>query len=289
MSRCNICPRRCYADRAVKVGDCGCGEKLKINLAQLHYGEEPIISGEKGSGTIFFSGCNLHCEFCQNFTISQERHGSQYTVEELSQMMLELEGKNAHNINLVTPTHFSMEIKKAIMLAKEKGLKIPIVWNSNGYEEVDTLKQMEGLVDIYLPDLKYSDSDSSFKYSGAKNYPEKARLAIKEMFRQAGNIKLRDSMAYKGVMIRLLVLPHDINSIEETLKWINDEMGNEVFISLMGQYYPTYNAGRYKELSRGITKKEYQFALDIMEKYGFENGFVQDVGSDSDWTPEFIG
>lgn len=288
MSRCNICPRKCNADRAVKAGDCGCGEKLKINLAQLHYGEEPIISGERGSGTIFFSGCNLHCVFCQNYSISQQRYGNEYSIEELSRMMLELERQNAHNINLVTPTHFSTEIKKAIILAKEKGLKIPIVWNSNGYEEVSTLKEMEGLVDIYLPDFKYSNAESAYKYSGARDYPEKAKLAIKEMFRQAGHIKLREGMAYKGLMIRILVLPQDISSTEETFKWINEEIGNEVYISLMGQYFPTYNASRYMELSRGLTRKEYELAQEQMESYGFENGFVQDVGSDEGGSPDFL-
>lgn len=288
MTNCNICPRKCNVDRSVKRGVCGCSDKPKVNIYQLHYGEEPVISGTNGSGTIFFSGCNLSCLYCQNYTISQLRHGKEYNIDELSNMMLELQRQNAHNINLVTPTHFTLQIKEAIILAKAKGLMLPVVWNSNAYEEVDTLKEVEGLVDIYMPDFKYYTPEMSFKFSGARDYPEKAKEAILEMFRQVGHIKTKKEIAYKGLLIRLLVLPYNLNSIEHIIKWINDNIGNEAFISLMGQYYPAHKALNYKELSRGITSKEYLFAQEQLDKYGFENGFVQDIGSTSDWTPDFL-
>jgi putative pyruvate formate lyase activating enzyme len=314
MTNCNICPRKCNVDRSVKRGVCGCSDKPKVNIYQLHYGEEPIISGTNGSGTIFFSGCNLSCVFCQNYTISQMRHGKEYSIEELSDMMLEIQMQNAHNINLVTPTHFTLQIREAIILAKNKGLTLPIVWNSNGYEEADTLKEVEGLVDIYMPDFKYYNPEMSFKYSEARDYPEKAKEAILEMYRQVGHIKFKVQsskfkvdeqkekmeIAAKGLLIRLLVLPNNLNSIEHIIKWINDNIGNETWISLMGQYYPAYKVSgigyrvsgikttSYKDLSRGITNKEYMFAKEQLEKFGFENGFIQDLGSNSDWTPDFL-
>jgi putative pyruvate formate lyase activating enzyme len=286
-SKCNICPRKCNVDRSEKTGICGCTDKLKVNIYQLHYGEEPVISGKNGSGTIFFSGCNLKCVFCQNSNISYLGHGKEYSNEEVSNMMLELQVKNAHNINLVTPAHFTIQLKDTILLAKQKGLNIPVVWNTNAYEETDTLKTIEGLIDIYMPDFKYFNPEMSLKYSGAKDYPEKAKEAIKEMFRQTGHLKLKKGIAYKGLLIRLLVLPHNLNSIELILEWIKDNLGSETFISLMGQYYPTHKANNFKELSRGIYAKEYEFACEQLEKYGFENGFIQDIGSTSGWTPDF--
>lgn len=288
ISNCNICPRKCNVDRTLKTGICGCGDKPKVNVYQLHYGEEPVISGSKGSGTIFFSGCNLKCVFCQNYTISYLGYGNDYSIDELSNMMLDLQKQNAHNINLVTPTHFTPRIKESILIAKQKGLTIPVLWNSNAYEKVDTLKTVEGLIDIYMPDFKYFNPEFSFKYSGAKHYPEKAKKAIKEMYRQVGHLKIVQGVAYKGLLIRLLVLPNNLNSIEHTVKWINDNIGNETYLSLMGQYYPAHKAGNYKELSRGITYKEYEFAREQLDKYGFENGFIQDIGSESDGTPDFF-
>lgn len=287
MNKCNICPRKCNAIRSKMPGVCGCSDLPKVNIFQLHHGEEPIISGSNGSGTIFFSGCNLKCVFCQNFSISQFRHGYECSVEELADMMLSLQLQNAHNINLVTPAHFSLQIKEAITIAKDKGLHIPIVWNSNAYELPQTIMLLKGLVDIYLPDFKYFNPQWSLKYSGAADYPQFAKQAILEMFRQVGHIKMNNGIAYKGILIRLLVLPHNINSIEKILEWINENLGNETFISLMGQYYPTYKASAFKELSRGINQKEYLFAKIQLEKFGFENGFIQDVGSSSDWTPDF--
>ncbi|MDD5569812.1 MAG: radical SAM protein [Bacteroidales bacterium] len=287
LSNCNLCPRKCGIDRHKQTGFCNCSDKILINTYHLHRWEEPIISGKNGSGTIFFSGCNLQCMFCQNFKISQYRHGDFYEITELSDIMLELQNKKAHNINLVTSTQFTLQIKEAIITAKSKGLEIPIVWNSNGYEEVETLKILDGLINIYLPDFKYFDSGMSLKYSGAADYTEKAKGAIREMFRQVGNIKLKNNIALKGLLIRLLVLPENINGIENILKWIFENIGNKVFISLMGQYYPSHKANLFPEINRSITKEEYKFAREQMEKYGFENGFVQEIGSSSDYTPDF--
>ncbi|MFA6923117.1 MAG: radical SAM protein [Bacteroidales bacterium] len=287
LGSCKLCPHKCGIDRYKQTGFCNCSEKILINTYHLHRWEEPIISGNNGSGTIFFSGCNLQCVFCQNFKISHYRYGELYDIAELSNIMLELQNKKAHNINLVTPTHFSLQIKEAIITAKNKGLEIPVIWNSNGYEEVETLEMLDGLIDIYLPDFKYFDSELSLKYSGAADYPIKAKDAIKEMFRQVGNIKLKNNIALKGLLIRLLVLPENINGIENIMKWIFENIGNEVFISLMGQYYPTHKAKLFPEINRSITNKEYQFAIEQMEKYGFENGFMQEVGSSANYTPDF--
>ena len=287
LHNCNICPRKCNVNRHLKLGFCESSENIKINIYQLHHWEEPIISGTQGSGTIFFSSCNLKCVYCQNHKISFQNYGSFYNVDELSNIMLELQSKGAHNINFVTPAHFSKQIKDSIIIAKDKGLNIPIVWNTNAFEEVDSLKELEGLVDIYLPDFKYFDSEMSLKYSGAKDYPDKAKNAILEMYRQVGNIKVYDGIAFKGMMIRLLILPENINGIEKILNWIYENIGNKVFISLMGQYYPTHQANLFPEINRAITNLEYNFAIEQMEKFGFENGFIQDIGSSSKYTPEF--
>ena len=287
LHNCNICPRKCNVNRHLKLGFCESSENIKINIYQLHHWEEPIISGTQGSGTIFFSSCNLKCVYCQNHKISFQNYGSFYNVDELSNIMLELQSKGAHNINFVTPAHFSKQIKDSIIIAKDKGLNIPIVWNTNAFEEVDSLKELEGLVDIYLPDFKYFDSEMSLKYSGAKDYPDKAKNAILEMYRQVGNIKVYDGIAFKGMMIRLLILPENINVIEKILNWIYENIGNKVFISLMGQYYPTHQANLFPEINRAITNLEYNFAIEQMEKFGFENGFIQDIGSSSKYTPEF--
>ncbi|MBP7498007.1 MAG: radical SAM protein [Bacteroidales bacterium] len=284
---CNICPRKCDIDREVNRGFCRSGVLPKINIYQLHYGEEPVISGTRGSGTIFFSGCNLSCVYCQNYQISQLNYGKEYCIKELAEIMIELQAQGAHNINLVTPTHFSLQIKEGLIQAKAEGLKIPVVWNSNAYEEVETLKKLEGLVDIYLPDFKYFNNNHSKKYSGARDYPEKAKSAIKEMYRQAGNIKTINRIALRGVLIRLLVLPHNLNEIEKILEWLYTEFGAKIHLSLMGQYYPTYKATKYKELDRGINRNEYSFALNQLRKYGFSNGYIQELSCNSDWTPDF--
>lgn len=288
LSNCNICPRNCNINRYTHKGYCKSSDKLKINLFQLHRGEEPVISGTNGSGTIFFSNCNLQCVFCQNAKISHLGKGDECTVDELANIMLKLQEMKAHNINFVTPTHFTPQIRDAILIAKNNGLNIPILWNTNAYEKVETLKMLDGLVDIYLPDFKYWNPETSKKYSHAIDYTQYAKNAIVEMHKQVGNLEIVDGLAIRGMIIRILVMPNNLNSIDPVLRWICTNIGVDVHISLMGQYYPTHLAEKYPEINRQITNQEYEFALEIMDKYGFENGFVQEVGSSADYTPNFI-
>ncbi|MDX9870173.1 MAG: radical SAM protein [Candidatus Cloacimonadales bacterium] len=286
---CSQCPHCCDVDRVTVLGLCKANNQIKINTYLLHKGEEPVISGENGSGTIFFSHCNLKCVYCQNYKISDWGYGKYYSVDEVAEIMLSLQKNGAHNINLVSPTHYSLQIKEAIILAKEKGLDIPIVWNSNSYERVETLLQLEGLVDIYLADFKYWDDNNAIKYSAAPNYAEHAKKAILEMYRQVGNLKIDDDtgLAYRGLLIRLLVLPQNINGIQSVLNWISEEVGNMTYLSLMSQYYPTHRADEFPEINRPITRDEYDYAVHIMEGLGFENGFTQEMGITPEWTPNF--
>ena len=285
---CRICPHKCGKDRRTNTGFCQSGMKLKINAWQKHFGEEPVISGKKGSGTIFFSNCNLKCVFCQNYQISQLGWGQEYSISELVEIMLELQQSGVHNINFVSPTHFSIQIREAIFIAKKRGLEIPLVWNSNAYELPETLKMMADLIDIYLPDFKYFDPDNGWKFSKIKNYPYYAKLSLQEMHRQVGYLRFDENkIATKGVLIRLLMLPENKNGIDGILKWIAENLGNQTFISLMAQYYPTYKAHEYPEINRSITNEEYQFAVEICEDMGFENGYFQEMRITPEWTPEF--
>ncbi len=275
-------------DRYTSDGFCGADSQLKVNLYQLHYGEEPVLSGNNGSGTIFFSNCNLRCVFCQNHTISHLGWGENVTIQDLSNIMLELQQKGAHNINLVTPTHYSIHLIEAMKLSRREGLCIPIVWNSNAYESIITLRLLAGLVDIYLPDLKYAHPYYSKKYSFAADYPKMARLAVKEMFDQAGNLQLDEcGIAKKGLVIRLLVLPNGLAGITDSLEWIYGELGNEVQLSIMAQYYPAFRAEEFSELARGITEEEYDRVIDKVENLGFRNVYLQELSCNSDWTPNF--
>ena len=285
---CRICPHKCGKDRRINDGFCQSGIKLKINSWQKHLGEEPVISGTKGSGTIFFSNCNLRCVFCQNYQISQLGWGQEYSISELVEIILELQNSGVHNINFVSPTHFSFQIREAILIAKERGLEIPLVWNSNGYELPETLEMMAGLIDIYMPDFKYFSAESGLKYSLIKDYPKYAKLSLEEMQKQVGLLKLdKNGIAEKGVLIRLLMLPENKNGIDGILKWIAENLGNQTFISLMAQYYPTYRANEFPEIDRSITPEEYQFAVEICEDLGFENGYFQGMRITPEWTPRF--
>lgn len=288
ISDCNICPRLCMVNRYKTVGYCNAGSKMKINVHQLHRGEEPNLSGSNGSGTIFFSYCNLKCVYCQNFTISQFGWGKEIEQTELVETMLLLQEEGAHNINLVTPTQYSLQLIKTIKAAKSEGLIIPIVWNTNSYERVETLKELRGLVDIYLPDLRYYDDKNAKIYSDAEDYFKVASAAIKEMFQQVGHIQEKEGIAVRGLMIRLLVLPENKNSIDKLIEWIFRNLGKETNISLMGQYYPTYRSVSFPVINRPVSREEYQYVLDILDKYGFENGYVQDLGGSEDWTPKFF-
>lgn len=242
-----------------------------------------------GSGTIFFSNCNMNCMFCQNYEISQQDRGKEITIEELSEIMIEQQKKGVENINLVTPTSYTLHIIEAIKQAKNKGLKIPIVYNTNAYENVETLKLLEGYVDIYLPDLKYYYNELGKKYSNVDNYFEIATLAIKEMYRQVGSPQLNENgIMQKGLMIRHLILPNQIENSKQILKWIKENIDNNVYISVMAQYFPTYKAKEMDELNRKITKEEYEEVENYLYKMNLENGYIQELGEhEEEYVPKW--
>ena len=288
MFSCNICPRNCGIKRTKNKGYCGVTDKLRINLATRHFGEEPCFSGTRGSGTIFFAGCNLRCVYCQNYEISTLCWGKDISVEELIRLMLKLQEEGAHNINLVTPTHFTLQLREAIIQAKEKGLTIPVLWNSSAYEKVETLQLLTGLVDIYLPDFKYAHKVYAQKYSSAPDYPAVAISAIKEMFSQVGLLELDEKgIAQKGLLLRMLVLPNKLAGCKENLYTLTEELGTELTLSLMGQYYPAGKAKNYKELTRGITLSEYFEVVDTAVELGFTKLYTQEISSSDTWTPNF--
>jgi len=263
----------------------------------LHSGEEPVLSGPAsqpgGSGTIFFSGCALRCVYCQNHDISFGNGeagglGHALSVDDLTALMLELQQAGAHNINLVTPSHFAPQVRQALVLAKASGLTLPVVWNSSGYETVETLRSLAGLVDIYLPDLKYMDQQAAARYSSAPDYPRVATHAILEMHRQVGQLVLDDAgLGVRGLLIRLLVLPGNAGRTDLALDWIADTLGVDTAVSLMGQYYPAHRAGEFPEINRCVTPGEYEAVRARLEALGFLHGFVQAVGSSETWTPDF--
>ena len=279
MERCDICPRNCGINRYTSTkGLCRMSATLKIASINLHFGEEPPISGKRGSGTIFFSGCPLRCKFCQNYPISQLLNGNYMTEEELAERMVELQERGAHNINLVTPSHFVPQIVKATYIAREMGLKIPLAYNTSGYDSVETLKLLEGIVDIYMPDIKYSDNYWARKLSSAPNYWDVVRPAVKEMYRQVGPLRMdEEGIAYRGVLIRHLVLPQNASGTEEVFRFIAEEVGKDVYISLMSQYFPTYKAIGDPVVGRRITYEEYHRAIELLHKYGLENGYIQEI------------
>ena len=287
MRNCRICPRACGTDRFAGAGVCGCGAAARVNRSQLHFWEEPVISGDRGSGTIFFSGCALRCVYCQNHRISHECRGADLTTGELADMMLDLQNQGAHNVNLVTASHFTPQAAEAIRLARGRGLAVPVVWNSSAYEKPDTLALLDGLVDIYLPDFRYWSPEEAKRYSAASDYPDHAKEAIMEMYRQRGHLEVRDGIAARGLLVRLLVLPGLAGSVRDILSWIRDALGPGTWVSLMGQYYPVFRSSEFPEIDRPVTAGEYDACLDMLEELGFENGFTQDVGSCADYTPEF--
>ena len=290
LENCNVCPHRCGINRiAGKIGRCKATDKVKVALASIHNFEEPCISGKNGSGTVFFSNCNLNCVFCQNYEISQLGKGKEISIEELADIFIKQQNKNVHNINLVTPTIYIYQIIEAIKLARDKGLKIPIVYNSNGYENVEALKHLKGYIDIYLPDLKYSNNEIAYKYSNIKNYYENAVQAIKEMYNQVGKpIIDENGIMKKGLMIRHLVLPNQLQNSKDVLKWINDNMDKKVFVSVMAQYFPTYRAKNFPEISRKLTKEEYNEIEQYLYSLDLENGYIQELGEhEEEYVPDF--
>ncbi|SNX54891.1 radical SAM protein [Thermoanaerobacterium sp. RBIITD] len=289
LQKCNICPRNCNVDRNIKRGFCRMSNNIKVAKAYLHKWEEPCISGERGSGTVFFTGCNLKCVFCQNYKISQENFGITVSIEKLADIFLNLEKLGAHNINLVSPTIYIPKIKESILIAKDKGLSIPIVYNSNAYENVELLRILDGLIDIYLPDLKYYDDTTAIKFSYAPEYFKYAKKAILEMFRQVGvPIFDKNGIMKRGLIIRHLILPGKLHETKKILKWIKENLPKEVYVSLMGQYIPYYKAKNYPEINKKIDNRDYEEAINYFFEIGLENGFVQDDESASEnYIPNF--
>ena len=289
LKECQICPHKCKIDRTKQIGRCKATDKIKIALYSIHNFEEPCISGTKGSGTIFFSNCNMNCIYCQNYEISQLGKGKEITIHELTDIMLKQQGKGVENINLVTPTSYTLQIIEAIKIAKKKGLKIPIVYNTNGYENVETLRLLEGYIDIYLPDLKYYDNEISKKYSKVDNYFEIATKAIKEMYRQVGQPILdKNGIMTKGLMIRHLVLPNNIENSKNILKWIKENLDNNIYVSIMAQYFPTYKAKETDDLNRKLTNKEYEEIENYLYDLNLENGYIQELGEhEEEYVPKW--
>lgn len=279
LESCRVCPRECGVNRLNndKLGFCRSGLNPVISSASPHHGEEPPLSGTRGSGTIFFANCNLRCVYCQNYPISQMGTGSERTPGELACQMTWLQEQACHNLNLVTPTHFMPQFLKALSIARERGFNLPIVYNTSGYESIEALRLLEGTVDIYMPDMRYADPDIALKYSIAPDYPEINRAAVKEMYRQVGNLVLDEhGIAQRGLIVRHLVLPNGLSGTEEIMQFLAEDISKDVYISLMSQYFPAYRALDVKELSRRITSEEYEQAWRSMQKYGLENGWVQE-------------
>jgi putative pyruvate formate lyase activating enzyme len=278
LKACDICPHACGVNRLEgETGKCGAGSKPRIASANIHRGEEPPISGTKGSGTIFLTGCTLKCRFCQNFPISQQGNGTDLSTGQLAEKMLGLQKRGAHNINFVTPTHFTPQILAALYLAIPKGFAIPIVWNTSGYERVDTLELLDGVVSIYLPDMKYTSEEQAIELSGAPDYTRLNRLAVAEMLRQVGHLECdEDGIGTKGLIIRHLVLPEGRAGSAETLSYIADHFGTESHIALMSQFFPAHVAPQTPGIGRRVTNEEYAEAVEALEDCGLENGWVQD-------------
>ena len=290
LKSCNICPHKCGVNRLNGIkGRCKCDNKIKIALASVHNYEEPCISGKNGSGTVFFSNCNLNCIYCQNYEISQLGKGKEITIEHLAQIFIKQQEKNVNNINLVTPTMYVPQIIEAIKIARKKGLNIPIIYNSNGYENVETIKKLNGYIDIYLPDLKYYSNEIAKKYSKIDDYFETAISAIKEMQKQVGNpIFNEEGIIQKGVIIRHLILPHHLLNTKNILKYVKENFDENTYISIMAQYFPTYKAKEDKLINRKLTKKEYKEIENYLYLLNLKNGYIQELGEhEEEYVPNF--
>jgi len=289
MNKCSICPRRCCANRAAgKLGICRAPLNPVVYSYMAHHGEEPALSGSKGSGAIFFSYCNMKCVYCQNYIFSQLDKGDEISIEKLASIMLNLQDMGCHNINLVNPTHYVPQALMALQIAIEKGLSVPVVYNTSGYDLIDTIRLLDGIIDIYLPDMRYSNNKQAEIYSGAADYTEHNRMAINEMHRQVSDLVLDDkNIAVTGLIIRLLVLPHDISGTAENLRFIKENISKNTYLSMMSQYYPTFKASSFKELSQGISEEEYKIRVDEAHELGLNNGWIQEMPKDSD--ARFLG
>lgn len=297
LERCTVCPRDCLNNRLKnEIAACYSGRLPIVSSFTPHFGEEPPLVGTHGGGNIFFGNCNLRCVYCQNYQISQahkEQLKNELTHERLAEIMLELQERGCHNINFVSPTHFAPQMARSILIAAERGLRLPIVYNTNAYDAAAVLRLLEDVVDIYLPDLKYADDESGFLYSKVRSYKEYSRIALKEMYRQTGPELVFDEhgLLKRGLVVRLLVLPNDVASVEESIEWIRDELSPRVAISLMAQYYPTHQAKtnkRYVLLSRRIRESEWINATSALAQLGMEEGWVQEFdGASYYYRPDF--
>lgn len=297
LARCTVCPRDCLNNRLNnEIAACYSGKLPIVSSYTPHFGEEPALVGTKGAGNIFFGNCNLRCVYCQNYQISQthrEQIKNEVTHERLAEMMLELQSRGCHNINFVSPTHFAPQMARGILLAAQQGLRLPIVYNTNAYDSVEVLGLLEGIVDIYLPDLKYAENDDGYRYSKVRNYRDCARSAVAEMYHQVGDKPVfgQDGLLKRGLVIRLLVLPNDVAGIRESLEWIKETLSPAVMISLMAQYYPTHQAAdrsRNVLLSRRITEAEWFRAVSLLHELGIEEGWMQEFdGAAFYYRPDF--
>ena len=293
MAECDICPRECGANRLnVKVGSCNSSYLPIVSSVCAHHGEEPVLSGSRGSGTIFFGNCNMRCVYCQNHQISQDpenQKNNEVSIDRLAGHMLYLQDDlKCHNINVVTPSHFVPQIMQALLKAVPDGLRLPLVYNTGSYDSVKTLRELDGVVSIYLADLRYSSDKMARKYSRIRHYVESSRTAIKEMYRQVGNLEVdADGVAVKGLIIRHLILPNDIAGSEDSLTWLARDISSDVAISIMSQYYPAHRVRRYPELARKISPEEYTRVVDIVEKLCITNGWLQGMESTGHYRPDF--
>lgn len=289
LKNCTLCPRNCKVNRLIgESGYCKTSYKLKVARAALHLWEEPCISGEKGSGTVFFSNCNLRCVFCQNYKISEESSGMEISIERLAEIFLELQAKGANNINLVTPTHYVPQIIIAIDISRSKGLSLPILYNCSGYENVETIKMLEGYIDVYLPDLKYFSSKYSSRYSKAPDYFDKASEAIKEMVAQVGKPKFEKELIKKGVIVRHMMLPGLLFDSKKIIDYLYKTFGDDIYISIMNQYTPINKNEEYAEINKTLNPLHYDSLVDYALNLGVKNGFIQDDGTQSKvFIPDF--
>ncbi|GAA0121063.1 MULTISPECIES: radical SAM protein [Clostridium] len=290
LKNCNLCPRNCSVDRTIgNLGFCNSSSNIKVSKVSKHYWEEPCISGSNGSGTVFFSNCNLKCVFCQNHQISHDGVGKEISIKRLSDIFLEQQERGVHNINLVTPTHYIPQIIEAVKLAKDAGLKLPIVYNSNGYENIEAIKKLKGYIDIYLPDLKYFDDKYAIKYSNAKNYFNTASSVIEEMFNQVGEPIFDDEgMMKSGVIIRHLMLPGLLFDSKKIVDYIFKTYNHKVYLSLMNQYTPVYNCNKFIELTKPLNPKHYEALIDYCLELGYKNAFIQEDGTAKEsFIPDF--
>lgn len=297
LERCTVCPLDCGNNRvAGELARCYSGRLPIVSSYTAHFGEEPPLTGTRGAGNIFFGNCNLRCVYCQNYQISQahkQQIKNEVSHERLAEMMLQLQARGCHNINFVSPTHFAPQMARAILLAAAKGLRLPIVYNTNAYDSVEVLQLLDGIVDVYLPDLKYAEDEAGYLYSKVRSYRDISRAAIREMYRQTGDGIVYDAkgILQRGLVIRLLVLPNDIGGLRESLEWIRDQLSPRVAISLMAQYYPTNVAGtnpRYTLLSRRINESEWLRTISALEEFGLEEGWIQEYdGAPFYYRPNF--